>query len=101
MRHFTTLEGETLGTLFCGTNGRTLMQTKTEEKLMWSLNETEFVSEEGWTGGTLGEMMNLFLSSHRCTKEELMSRGWGEERFTEGLSMRLGVSNEGKTFLKR
>ena len=79
MKHFTTKDGQTLGTTFCGDKGRTLMQTKAEEKLM-----------------------DLFLKeSSRCSKEEFLRRGWKESRWSEGLSMQLGLSKEGKTLLMR
>jgi len=102
MRHFTTSTGETLGTLFCGDNGRTLMQTQDEETLMWSLDEDTKCLEDEGAGWKLSELMDLFLNeSTRCTKEEFLRRGWKEERWNEGLSHRLGLSDDGRTFLTR
>ena len=101
MKHFTTKDGQTLGTTFCGDKGRTLMQTKAEEKLMWTLDDKDLVLCDGvkWLAG---EMMDLFLKeSSRCSKEEFLRRGWKESRWSEGLSMQLGLSKEGKTLLMR
>jgi len=102
MRHFTTTNGETLGTLFKGDNGRTLMQTNLEESRMWNLEDDELCLEDGCMEWTKDEMMDLFLKeSTRCTKEEFLRRGWKESRWEEGLSMQLGLSSDGKTFLMR
>lgn len=101
MRHFTTKTGETLGTTFAGTAGRTLMQTKEEEKLMWSLSEDSAALEDDSFEWKLGDLMDFFFKEcTRATKEEMTSRGW-EDRFESGLSMRTGLSNDGQTFLMR
>ena len=102
MRHFTTTSGETLGTLFSGDNGRTLMQTNLEEARMWDLEDWELCLEDGMMEWTKDEMMDLFLNeSTRCTKEEFLRRGWKESRWEEGMSMQMGLSDDGKTFLMR
>ena len=101
MRHFTTQTGETLGTLFMGDNGRTLMQTNLEESMMWNLDEFELCLEDGCMEWTKDELMDLFLESSRCTKDEFLRRGWKESRWNEGLSFQLGLSNDGRTFLMR
>ena len=102
MRHFTTTSGETLGTLFCGDNGRTLMQTHDEETRMWLQDDGELCLEDEMEFGTSENLMDLFLlHSTRCTKEEFLRRGWKEERWEEGLSHRLGLSDDGRTFLMR
>jgi len=102
MKQFTTKDGQTLGTTFCGDKGRTLMQTQEEESLMWSLSEDTLCLEDDCFDWTLGELMDFFLQEcSRCTKEEFLRRGWKESRWTEGLSFQLGLSSDGRTFLMR
>ena len=102
MKQFTTKDGQTLGTTFCGDKGRTLLQTQEEESLMWSLSEDTLCLEDDCFGWTLGELMDFFLQDcSRCTKEEFLRRGWKESRWTEGLSFQLGLTRDGKTFLMR
>ena len=102
MRHFTTLNGETLGTTFCGDNGRTLMQTKKEEELMWSLKENTLCLEDESFELTLNELMDLFLNkSTRCTKEEFLKRGWKKERWEQGLSHQMSINENGNLILTR
>ncbi len=102
MRRFTTSTGQSLGTTFCGDKGRTLMQTKTEEKLMWSLDEETLCFEDDFLEWKLSDLMDLFLKDcSRCTKQEFLRRGWKESRWEEGLSFQKGLSDEGKQFLMR
>ena len=102
MRHFTTKDGDTLGTLFLGDKGRTLMQTKSEEALMWDLDEDTICLEDECMQWTLRDLIDLFLKeSSRCTKEELLRRGWDESRWTEGLGMRLAITKDGRTCIIR
>jgi hypothetical protein len=102
MRNFKTQKGQTLGTTFCGDKGRTLMQTSLEESLMWSLDEDTLCLEDDFQEWRLGDLMDLFLKeSSRCSKEEFLRRGWKESRWSEGLSMQLGLTAEGRTFLMR
>ena len=102
MRRFTTKDGQTLGTTFAGDKGRTLMQTQTEESLMWSLSEDTLCLEDDFMEWTLGELMDLFLEEcSRCSKEEFLKRGFKESRWSEGLSFQLGLSGDGQTFLMR
>lgn len=103
MRHFTTLDGQTLGTTLAGGQGkgRQLMQTKKEEALMWTLDDKDLVLCDGgkWLAG---EMMDLFLKeSTRLTKEQFLAKGFKESRWEEGLSMQTGLSDDGRTFLMR
>ena len=104
MRHFTTLDGQTLGTTMAGGHGkgRQLMQTKKEEQLMWSLDEDTMCSEDGWDGWKLGDLMDFFLKDcTRLTKQEFLDKGFKESRWKEGLSMQKGMSDDGQMFLMR
>lgn len=105
MKRFETLDGETLGATFCGDLGtsqdgsqetrRTLMQSKDEAALMWSLDEDTTILEDGHER-RLGDIMDWFRSTCKlATAEELERRGWGD-RIEIGLGFRTAISETGQ-----
>jgi len=104
MRHFTTKDGQTLGTTMSGGHlkGRQLLQTSREESLMWSLDEDTLCFEDEGLEWRLGDLMDFFFDDcTRLTKQEFLDKGFKESRWDEGLSMQLGLSSDGRTFLMR
>ena len=104
MKHFTLATGETLGTTMAGgkAKGRQLMQTKTEEQLMWSLHQDTLCLEDEHLEWKLSDLMDFFLKEcKRLTKEEFLAKGFKESRWEEGCSMQMGTDESGGLFWMR
>tara|TARA_R110000796_G_scaffold102544_2_gene211556 strand:+ start:21 stop:329 length:309 start_codon:yes stop_codon:yes gene_type:complete len=102
MTRFETLQGESLGVTFWGgkTLGKVRFMSKTEMRLIWSLDESDkVVSDNGWIG-SVGELLDLFSELTKCPEKVMIRKGWGD-RLESGLSLQTCVSDEGELFLTR
>ena len=102
MTRFQTLNGQSLGvTFFGGTKLGTLkFQTQTELDLLWSLDETEFATDDNGMDWTICQIKDRFFKLDQATDQDMIQRGWGD-RLQSGLSFQTCISDEGKLFLTR
>ena len=102
MTRFETLQGESLGVTFWGGKnlGKVRFSSKTELRLLWSLDESDrVISDDEWIG-TVGELLDLFSELTKCPDNVMIKKGWGN-RLESGLSFETCISDEGKSFIRR